>query len=271
MKKKLVKILSHLIPTQITNFAYKQLTNPQIKKLRLHEIEVLDTAQKEIFKFHDFDIQTYKWQGGSDKVLLIHGWEGQAGNFADLIEKLITQNYTVYAFDGPSHGFSSKGETSLIEFTELVGILIRKYAVTKLVSHSFGGVATTYALFNNLDLKIERFVLLATPDKFTERIDDVAEQVGITEKVKNKLVKRLEKETSLKLDNLNVSEYVKTINVEKALIIHDKDDKVIPINRSKNVFDNWEVCEFLEIEGTGHFRILRTESVLAKTISFLNS
>lgn len=138
MRKSIIKIVSTLFPNQVVNFAYQQLTNPQVKKLRPHEIEVLGTSQKEILKFQDFDIQLYTWQGGSDKVLLIHGWEGQAGNFADLVQKLLEQNYTVYAFDAPSHGFSSKGKTSLFEFTELVGILIQKYKVKKLVSHSLG-------------------------------------------------------------------------------------------------------------------------------------
>lgn len=166
MNKAFVKILSTFFPNQVANFAYKQLTNTQVRKLRPTELKVLDKAEKEHFQFKDFDIQTYKWQGGTEKVLLIHGWEGQAGNFADLIEKLIDQNYTVFAFDGPYHGFSSKGRTSLFEFTELAGTFIRKLGVSKLVSHSFGGVATTFALFNNLDLKIDRYVLLTTPDKF---------------------------------------------------------------------------------------------------------
>ncbi|NJL12631.1 MAG: alpha/beta hydrolase [Microscillaceae bacterium] len=271
MKKILIKMLSTLLPNQVANFAYNQLTNPQIKKLRPNELEVLDTSQKETLTFQGFDIQLYTWLGGQDKVLLIHGWEGQAGNFADLIQKLREKNYTIYAFDAPSHGFSSKGKTSLFEFTELVGELIKKFEVSKLVSHSFGGVATTYALFNNLDLKINKYVLLTTPDKFLERIEDVSEQVGITEKVKNILINRLEKETSLDVSNLNVSEFVKKINVDKALIIHDKKDTVIPISRSRNVHSNWKNCAFIEVEGTGHFRILRTKPVLEKTIEFLNA
>jgi pimeloyl-ACP methyl ester carboxylesterase len=269
MKKLLVKTLCFLAPNQMVKIAYDRLANPQITKLRPHEIKVLEAAEKTIFSFKGFDIQTYTWPGGNDQVLLIHGWEGQAGNFADLIEQLIAQNYTVHAFDGPSHGFSSRGRTSLFEFTELVGILIRKFGVCKLVSHSFGGVATTYALFCNPDLHIERYVLLTTPDKFSERIQDVADQVGITEKVKQKLIHRLEIETGENVSNFNVSEFVKTIDVAQALIIHDKNDTVIPIHRSKNVYQSWKVCEFWEIEGTGHFRILRTEVVLQRVLEFL--
>ena len=270
MNKKLVKLSSVLFPKKVANFAYKMLTNPQVKKLRTNEIVTLDRSIKEVIPFKGFDIQTYKWLGGEDSVLLIHGWEGQAGNFSDIIERLIIENYTIYAFDGPSHGYSSKGKTSLFEFTELVGELIKKYEVKKLISHSFGGVATTYALSINPDIIIDKYVLLTIPDKFSERIDDVANQVGISDKVKKKLINRLEIETEMNIEILNVSEFVREVNVKRALIIHDKNDKVIPIGRSRNVYDNWNECEFLEVTDTGHFRILRTKVVIDNIVQFLS-
>ncbi len=269
MKQSVVKIISTIFPTPVAAWAYSQLLNPQVKKLRDNELAVLDKAEKAIFKFKNFDIQLYTWRGGADSVLLIHGWEGQAGNFTDVVEQLIARNYTVYAFDAPSHGFSSKGQTSLFEFIELVGILIRKYSVRKLISHSFGGVATTYALYINPDLHIDKYLLFTVPDKFSERIDDVAAQAGITEKVKNKLIRRLAAETNLDIHSLNVSDFVKKINVAQALIIHDSNDTVIPIERAQNVAANWQNAQLVEITGTGHFRILRTPSVIAEGLAFL--
>ena len=161
-------------------------------------------------------------------------------------------------------------KTNFFEFSELAGILIKKLCVKLLVSHSFGSVATTYALFQNQDIEIKKYVLISTPDKFTERIDDVSEIIGITDKVKNRLITRLENETNSDVRNLNVSDFVKSINVKNALIIHDINDKVIPISRSKNVHKNWTKSEFMKIDGTGHFRILRTEKVIDKVIDYLN-
>lgn len=269
MKKNIIRIASTLFPNAITSFAYNQLTNPQVRKLRDNELNTLDKSEKESFKFKGFDIQLYTWTGGEKEILLIHGWEGQAGNFSDLIELLLEDGYTVHSFDGPSHGFSSKGGTSLFEFAELVGVLIKKYKIKLLVSHSFGGVATTYALFNNPDLLIEKYVLITTPDKFVERINDVSEMVGINDKVKNRLINKLQNETGIDVKNLNVSDFVKSINVKKSLIIHDKNDRVIPIERSLNVHRNWTVSEFDKVEGTGHFRILRTKEVLDKVVAYL--
>ena len=265
----MIKIASRLFPNVVTSFAYNQLSNPQVRKLRNNELAVLERAEKEKYRFKKFDIRLYTWKGGEREVLLIHGWEGQAGNFSDLIEELVITGFTVHAFDAPSHGFSSKGSTSLFEFSELVGELIERYRVRNLISHSFGGVAVTYALYTREELTIDTYILLTTPDKFTERIDDVSEMVGIGKNVKNLLKAKLRKETGLDPDMLNVSEFVKRINVERSLIIHDRGDKVIPISRSRNVHRNWSCSEFLEVEGTGHFRILRTKRVIDSVIDFL--
>ncbi len=270
MKKRIINVISYLLPRLFTKIAYSKLTNPQIRKLRENEFEIISQSITTDFKFKDFTIKTYEWGDKGETVLLVHGWEGQAGNFSDLIRKLVASGYKVKAFDGPSHGFSSKGRTSLLEFSELIGVLIKKYKVKKIVSHSFGGVATTFALQNNLDIQIDKYVLLTTPDKFLDRINDVIRQNGISNKVKNKLIEKFETETNYKVATLNVSDFVKEIKVAQSLIIHDRNDKVISIEQSKNVYKNWPNSQFIEIEGTGHFRILRTENVLKEVLNYLN-
>ena len=271
MLKKTIGILSFLFPNQMSNYAYKKMSNPQISKLRPHEIECLDKSEKKRITYNNFYIQTYTWKGGDKSVLAIHGWEGQAGNFSDLVYELLDNGYTVYAFDAPSHGFSSKQETSVMDFTNCVADVIRTLGVKNIVSHSFGGVATTYALYQNQDLKIDKYLLLTTPDKFGDRINWISDHVGISDKVKSIMINNIEKSTGLDVSTLNVSNFVKEINVKKAMIIHDKFDKVLPMEISKNVADNWDVCTFKEIEGTGHFRILRTPHVLDDIVSFLKN
>ncbi len=271
MKKVLVRLASLLFPNRVVKFAFDQLSNPQVRKLRAHEVAVLEKSTKETLAFKTHSIRCYRWGDGAERVLLVHGWEGQAGNFSDFIPPLLSKGYTVYAFDAPSHGYSSRGNTNLFEFTELVGLMIQKYRVTKLISHSFGGVAVTYALYENRDLSLKKYVLLTVPDKFSQRIDDVCEQIGITPKVKAKLIQHIGDQTQLDLTTTNVSFFVKNINVDHALIIHDKNDKIIPIERSKNVHHQWANSEFQEITGTGHFRILRTPAVVDQTINFLNT
>jgi pimeloyl-ACP methyl ester carboxylesterase len=269
MKKTLIKAGGLIFPTYISSLAYKHLTNPQLMKLRDHELEMLNQSQQERILFKNFEIQTYKWGTGKKNIMMVHGWEGQAGNFSDLIQKLICEDFTVFSFDGPSHGFSSKGSTSLFEFTDLIGHLIQYFEVNHLVSHSFGGVATIYALAKLPHLKIDKYALLTTPNKFADRIDAVAEKVGISQKIKMKLVQRLTEETGLDIWNLQVSDFVKDIQVKKALIIHDVFDKVLPVEQSRQINKVWDIAELLEVEHTGHFGILRNKEVIERVVNFL--
>ena len=273
MKKRLIFLASSLFPSLFARIAYEKLTHPQVHKLRDHELTTLDKANQGELDYSGFKIKTYAWNesGSKEALLLIHGWEGQAGNFSDLVEELIKADYRIYSFDGPSHGFSSKGSTSLFEFIELVNVFIEKFEVKNLISHSFGGVATSYVLSANQALEIDKYLLFTTPDKFSQRIDFVAESVGVSPKVKRKLIARLEKELDMKVPNLNVSDWVKSVNVKEALILHDKNDKILPIEQSLNVHHNWKNSKFETVEGTGHFRILRTKSVLDRAIHFLEN
>lgn len=267
--KKIINLASFVFPNIMTKIAYQKLSNPQVMKLREYEIECLNTAIKKTININNHQIQTYTWKGGEESVLLVHGWEGQAGNFTDLIYRLQEENFTIYAFDAPSHGFSSKQDTSIFDFTDSVIYIIKKLGIKNIVSHSFGGVAVTFALHQSKEIEIDKYYLITTPDKFSERINDVANSVGINENVKNKLIHKIENELNQDVSKLNVSDFVKDINVKKAKIIHDKNDRVIPILQSRNIDKNWENCTLEEIEGTGHFRILRTDYVLNDIINFL--
>lgn len=268
LKRSVISVLSNLFPETFTNIAFDKLTNPQLLKLRDSEKEVLDLAKQKDIAFHDFRVRTYHWAGKGEAVLLIHGWEGQAGNFADLIEKLMAEDFDIYAFDAPAHGYSSQGATSPFEFSELVAKLLEELPAKITVSHSFGGVAITYALHQNLHIKLKKAVLVTTPDRFADRIREVAEQVGVSQKVQQRLVERMQA-ARIDVSNFNVSDFVKHIHVEKALILHDKHDRVIPISQSRNVHANWPQAQFVEIEGTGHFRILRTPEVLDRIVAFI--
>lgn len=270
LKRKLVWFASNLFPETFTNIAFDKLTNPQLVKLRDSEKEVLDLAQQSDIDFNDFRIRTYHWPGEGEAVLLVHGWEGQAGNFSDLIQKLIAKGFSVHAFDAPAHGYSSQGPTSPIEFSELVAKLLQDLQVQTCISHSFGGVAISYALFRNPVLSLKRAVLVTTPDRFSDRISDVAQRVGVSQKVQRRLVQRMQA-ADIDVSAFNVSDFVKTINVASALILHDKHDRIIPIHQSRNVHSNWPQAQFVEIEGTGHFRILRTPEVLDRIVAFIQT
>ena len=270
MRKSLIQFACNIFPQRMTEIAYNRLAVPRTRPVREEEKEILSQARREVIQFKGFQIQTYEWGNGNDKILLVHGWEGNSGNFAYLIKRLVEADYTVYAFDAPAHGESSKGETNVFEFSELVSQMIGKYDVHKLVSHSFGSVATTYGLSVNPQLEIDKYVLFTTPDRFEERINFISSKVGITDKVKYKLIDKIQDEFQLEVKRLNVSDFVQSANVKQALIMHDKNDRLIPHTQAQNVNARWSKSELISIEGTGHMKILRSDFVIERVLKFLH-
>lgn len=140
-------------------------------------------------------MKTYTWGGDNEKtVFLIHGWEGHAGNFGAIIDILLDKGYSIISFDAPSHGESTKGKTNMFEFSEFVSMMMGKYRPSAFISHSFGSVTSIRAISENLSVDIDKWLLVTTPNDFKDRVNEIANFIGISEKTKSKLIKLLEKE-----------------------------------------------------------------------------
>jgi pimeloyl-ACP methyl ester carboxylesterase len=269
LKQKFIWFFATLFPDFFVKKAFTYLISPMQFKVRPHEKNILDKAQKSRISFNDFDIQLYQWGNGHKKILLVHGWEGHAGNFAAIIERLLQEDYTVLSFDGPSHGASSHGKTSSFEFTDLVAALIKDHQPTQLISHSFGSVASIIALGKNPDLKIDRYIGITVPNKFRERLEEIALYLGLPYIVVSRLITKIEAEHDIKVDEINVEDYAQKSSVEKALLLHDTNDRVLPVEKSREVASKWPAARIIEVTETGHYKILTSEKVLDKVMDFL--
>lgn len=269
MKKKILNLCAQLLPSPFINRAYTALTTPRIFPLKPHEKDLLELSDSSQISFQGFEIQTYRWGKGEKTILLVHGWEGNAGNFAFLIPLLVENNFTVIAFDGPSHGNSSKGSTSLYEFIQLTKHLLKIKNIHHVISHSFGSVAALISLGENPEIKIEKYVGITVPNKFRDRLEEVVHYLGLPYKIVTGLVERIEANGNILVDNINVAEYAPKSSVKKALLLHDINDRVLPIERTEEVANAWSISNVVRIENTGHFKILKSKEVAQKIIEFL--
>lgn len=256
--KTLFKIADTLFPTVAAKQVYKVMSNPKVRKLRAFEEEILEKAVQERIPFKGGEIQLYKWGNPHDDVIfLVHGWEGQAGNFGGLIDILLAKKYYVVAFDAPSHGRSSKRNTSMFEFVELISSLFKAYKPKKVISHSFGSVTTLMTASNLPELFINQWIVVTTPHNFKDRIDDVKKFLGLTNRTIDKVIDTFEADTGYQLDDLNVEHYGDKIpHVKEVLIVHSKTDKIIPIESSRITHQNIPQSELIELDGLGHYAIL---------------
>lgn len=261
--KKLFKVADALFPNIAAKQVYKVMSNPRIRKLREFEEEILAKAVQERLEYKSGEIQLYKWGNPNDKtIFLVHGWEGQAGNFGGLIDILLKKKYYVVGFDAPSHGRSSKGSTNMFEFVELVSELVKTYQPTSIISHSFGSVTTLMVLSKLNKMPIEQWFVITTPHNFKDRINDIKKFLGVTERTIDKVIHRFESDTGYDLENMNVDYYGdKVANAKEVIIIHSKSDRIIPIDSARFAHQAIPQSELIELDGLGHYAILWSDDL----------
>ncbi len=258
----IAKTLDFVAPSLSARIAYWFLSNPQKRKLRKFEQATLDEAEKGVYKYKDFDLQTYLWNRNSEKkALVVHGWEGQAGNFGAIVPVLVEEGFRVESFDAPSHGNSSKGNTSIMDYVEVVKQFIEKDEYELIISHSFGSVATIFALSES-GKNVQNYILLTSPNRFEDRVQMVIDYLGLTDRTKNAFIKLFKRKTGYDPLKLNADEFCKKINAEKVTFIHDKADKAVPIEWSRQIHENWKDSKLIEIANTGHFKMLWSKNIL---------
>lgn len=252
------KVLSSLSPTWAAKKIYHFMSNPRLVKLRDFEIAMLEQAEKHKRTFRSFDIQQYRWgTSKSKKCLCIHGWEGQAGNFGGMIETLNNLGFEVIAFDGPSHGASSKGKTSFFDYIELAEQIALEEQPDLIISHSFGSIVTSSFLRKRQEFKLDHWIMITSPLSARERMKDFTVPLGVSQRVVDELIALIETEYNESIDDLNVPQFVSELNnVDKLTMVHGLSDSVLPYTFSQEIQKSFEGAELIGLEDLGHYRIL---------------
>ena len=94
------------------------------------------------------DIAVYEWgPPGGEVVVLAHGWDGRASQFATLVRELVADGYRVVAFDAPAHGDSPGRATYLLDWVHALQTVQERHGrFAAVVGHSFGGLAALVAV-----------------------------------------------------------------------------------------------------------------------------
>lgn len=259
----MIKQIQYLFPTIVAKKIYRLMSNPRIKKLRDSEEDTLNTAIKESIKYNEAHLMRYEWGKENKKTaLLVHGWEGQTGNFVSLIPTLLNTGYRVISIDAPSHGKSSTTKTNMFELSSILIPHFKKERPELVISHSFGSVNMARVLRLCPDISIKYWFLVTTPHTFKSRIDEMARKFSINQTVIKKLIKNIEADVNENINDLNMVTYCSELqNVEKAFIIHSKKDKVLPIDGAREVNLSFKQSELIELDNYGHYSILWSEEL----------
>lgn len=261
--KVVFKLIQAVAPTIAVQQIYRFMSTPKVRKLRQSEEAILTTARQTTVNYKQAPVQKYEWGNAGDKIaLLVHGWEGRAGNFAALIPTLLGAGYQVIAYDAPAHGKSAKTATDMFALADFLASELIHFRPDLIISHSFGSVNTARLLRQNKGMAVAAWLLVTTPYDFNERINAMAEFFGLTDKIVRELIMLIEAKTNEPVADLNMVTYCEDMpNVTRAVIIHGKSDTVLPIEGARKVHRAFKQSALIELDSVGHYSILWSEEL----------
>lgn len=261
-----VSTLSVLAPDAAARAAAHLFFRTRRVPARREELDVLEGASRFTVPFRGEELAAWSW-GTGPTVLLVHGWNGRATQLGALVSPLVSSGFRVVAFDHVGHGASTGSSTTMVEMAAAIASVARAAGgVHGLVAHSLGAGASALAIAEGLAL--ERVVLIApplTPEPWFRRFGGA---LGLDERAMKLARAAIERRVGRTFDDLHLPTLARSLD-EPALIIHDRDDREIPIEAGELLSYAWQGSRLLVTAGLGHHRILRSPGVVESTRRFL--
>lgn len=260
--------LSLLSKRKAAEKAFTLYSTPRKGKVLPHQKEYLDAAKHQIIQAANTNIQTYRWSGSNETVLLLHGWESNVFRWKILIEKLQEDNYNIIALDAPGHGNSSGNILNVPLYTECANVVISNYQPSYVIGHSMGGMTTIYNQYKYPNSGIKKLVSLGSPSELSDLMDHYQNLLRFNDAVLSELEKYLKEQYEIEVQNFSAARFSESIE-QKGFIVHDELDLIAPFSAAEKIHGRWKNSSLLKTSGLGHS--LHQEEVNQKIIDFLKS
>ncbi len=266
------RLLAPIFPKRAAKIAYRLFSTPRLRARHKTSDEILETARIFEFLYGQHVLKGYEWGSGEQSILLVHGWESRGTALRAFVPTLVAQGYRVVAFDGPAHGDSAGKQTNLIHFAGAVRAALRQAGnVHGIITHSFGGASTVYALSNMTEpVAIEKLVLIAVPDSIKKVLDETIELFRLPRTAAREFYKLIEQRLQANVHKADVSKAAAKNYIGELLVVHDEEDQVVPFASGKRIYDHWDNAALLATKGYGHYRLMKNPDLIRRVVDFID-
>lgn len=210
------------------------------------------------------EVTAWRW-GVGPTVLLVHGWEGRGSQLCAFVEPLVTAGLSVVAFDAPAHGASAGSRLYLTDLADtIIDVAAAVGPLHAIVAHSFGAAATLLAHARG-GVDAPRNVMISPNTLIQDSVKRFARLVALDDADRSGLEHNLAVHTGVAIEGLRIDRLVGQRDAG-LLVIHDRDDREVPLNHGEALAAHWPHSTLEVTEGLGHRRILRDPAVIARTV-----
>ena len=260
-----------LFPDLATAVAERMfLTPPRTRDAAASALDLVD-AHSSFLKHQGRQIAMWRWGSReAPAVVLAHGWGGYAAQMRAFVFPLVQAGYRVIAYDQPAHGVSEGRLTGLPDFADVLAEVAGIHgSVAAVVAHSLGGAAAALALANG-KASFKKVVLVSPPSDLVGYSRRFARWYWMPEAVRKGMQAAIEERYGVRWENLEVPRVAPRLSAQ-ALVIHDRDDRLMPWTHGATVARHWPGAKLMSTEGLGHRRILSDERVTRAAAEFIDA
>jgi fermentation-respiration switch protein FrsA (DUF1100 family) len=246
---------------------------------KLHEklAPLLEQAEARRVGTPDAFIQTYLWRTDQarsrGRVLLVHGWTGQALIMGLFVRPLLQAGFDVVAIDQPAHGRSTGrllnmpiGARAVLAAADHLG------PFTGVVTHSFGGQVVALALEGGPPIGrrfgIDRLVTVACPHSLQRLTRNFGRGFEFPDDLQSRFEARISDAAGRPIETVNTGALLAVAAIP-VLAIHDKLDDEVPYSEAEAIAAAAPGVTLMPFAGLGHRRIIVTSAVIRAAIKFL--
>lgn len=259
------RYLSHVFPKTIAHSAERLFLTPDRTPRPKSETDYFNSAKK--YKI-DNRIAAFEWgEAHNPLVVLVHGWSGRGTQMAAFAESLVSNGFRVVGLDGPAHGDSAGAITHVGEYSQfLIDVQKTLGPYHTIIAHSFGAGCSVLSAARGLDVK--KIVLVSGPSRYELVVKYYLDAFKLSAKSRTHFLNSLAKKVKLPVEAMNVGVIGNALSIS-AMVIHDKDDKEVPLRAAEEIKMNWPSVELVITSGLGHRRILKDSSVINIVTKFI--
>lgn len=275
MKFILVKLIGfylNLLSLFSSKYAAKKaihlFSSPRKGKITEAQSDFLNTSFREEIQYNEYDVMTYRWLGKKQTILLAHGWESSSVRWEVFIKALHKLDYNIIALDAPAHGKSGSKFFNAILYAEFINVVIKKFKPTILIGHSVGGMATVFSNQKYQFANIEKMVLLGTPSELTGVFKRYVDMMSYNARIEKQINELVFEDFGKYPKDFSTAKFLKD-NTSKGLIIHDKEDPIIPFEEAELINNSYKNSTLFTTQNLGHS--LNNNAVTTHVVDFINT
>jgi pimeloyl-ACP methyl ester carboxylesterase len=119
-------------------------------------------------------------------------------------------------------------------------------------------------------MELDRIVLISPPSDLVGYSRRFARWHWIPERLRGAMQTAIEERYGVRWEDLELARVAPRL-AAKALVIHDRDDRMVPWKQGAAVAQHWRGARLVTTQGLGHGRILQDEAVTAAAVDFIDA